>query len=990
PTLQFVETQYTTEERDGVVHIPIKRTGPDLSQPTDVWCSTKQNDPPSAKPGEDFVATSTKITFRNEETVKICSLTILDDQERPIVEGNETFFVHLNSVHKAQLTKPYEALIVLNDTLDDVPTMQFVESSVEIEESSRVVSVVVRRTGDTSSGSSVICFTRQNSAGIEEDFVERPHTEMSRIHFAPGQTTARCNVTIVDDEIFESNEQFRIKLASASGDQWYGARVGENDRILVTIVNNEDAPTIEFERAEYSIREPTSMEATRQLSMSVLRTGDASEISKVRCSTRDGSAKSGSDYEPKSRMLRFQPGQTKLTFKVNILPNSDTEWQEAFLIVLGPHEPVNAILGRTSQATITILDKDAAGSLVLPSTPVVVSLMHYDDVSAGLKTPPSPGYPLVCVTPCDPKYPRYSDTQSLCEEAAINSSAIRFSWEVFMPSDEKGGTPPFETVTDSTPFTSVNTKVLDSIVLWGYFGRRFHVRCVAQAVDDITNTGGTPLRSNVATIATDSGLCHNPIVAGSERGFQAQSFIANLQYMGPSDKDHPNTIHISVKIPHQDGRLPIISTMPISNLRLLLSRSIDRQQHVCSNLMYGGQTDFSKLSLGPGFDKPYQFDPNVRERKTIDLYKYLNLKSCIWQFDAYYHMNELIDFCNGQLDQDFLRRDVARSQVTVSVPLYVSYVYVTAPRGWGALDHHTEMEFSFQYSNVVFRAGGLYWGLFVKSHRTCSGTSQVVAPAGMSVEFELTNTWSENTFDSPFQLWRAVSTYSRKDYSGEYTVEVIPCTVSQTRKWRPSPPGVEVQCTAYSPITFKIPIMFQQTNRPVPVVYTLETSFQLCNNEKVFMMDPTESNQEMREYDYTGAFTKGQTIFGRVLWTPSQDLKSAYKLQLEKVYLCTGRDGYEPKFDPTGTVFDNGPQYGCIEPSKNLQHRFLILDRSSRDSEDRYFHDVPFDAYFAADKAEFASMSDIPGVDGFLIKVDSLYKVEAGHQWYIQVICIVR
>uniref|UniRef100_H2Y541 Uncharacterized protein n=1 Tax=Ciona savignyi TaxID=51511 RepID=H2Y541_CIOSA len=222
--------------------------------------------------------------------------------------------------------------------------------------------------------------------------------------------------------------------------------------------------------------------------------------------------------------------------------------------------------------------------------------------------------------------------------------------------------------------------------------------------------------------------------------------------------------------------------------------------------------------------------------------------------------------------------------------------------------------------------------------------------------------------------------------SGEYTVEVIPCTVSQTRKWRPSPPGVEVQCTAYSPITFKIPIMFQQTNRPVPVVYTLETSFQLCNNEKVFMMDPTESNQEMREYDYTGAFTKGQTIFGRVLWTPSQDLKSAYKLQLEKVYLCTGRDGYEPKFDPTGTVFDNGPQYGCIEPSKNLQHRFLILDRSSRDSEDRYFHDVPFDAYFAADKAEFASMSDIPGVDGFLIKVDSLYKVEAGHQWYIQVL----
>lgn len=45
--------------------------GSDLSGPTDVWCSTKQNDPVSAVAGEDFVAISTKITFRNEETAKV-------------------------------------------------------------------------------------------------------------------------------------------------------------------------------------------------------------------------------------------------------------------------------------------------------------------------------------------------------------------------------------------------------------------------------------------------------------------------------------------------------------------------------------------------------------------------------------------------------------------------------------------------------------------------------------------------------------------------------------------------------------------------------------------------------------------------------------------------------------------------------------------------------------------------------------------------------
>lgn len=43
-------------------------------------------------------------------------------------------------------------------------------------------------------------------------------------------------------------------------------------------------------------------------------------------------------------------------------------------------------------------------------------------------------------------------------------------------------------------------------------------------------------------------------------------------------------IHISVQIPHQDGMLPLISTLPLHNLHFLLSESIYRHQHVCSNL----------------------------------------------------------------------------------------------------------------------------------------------------------------------------------------------------------------------------------------------------------------------------------------------------------------------------------------------------------------------------------------------------------------------
>ncbi|XP_058684731.1 superkiller complex protein 2-like [Poecile atricapillus] len=100
-----------------------------------------------------------------------------------------------------------------------------------------------------------------------------------------------------------------------------------------------------------------------------------------------------------------------------------------------------------------------------------------------------------------------------------------------------------------------------------------------------------------------------------------------------------------------------------------------------------------------------QLEPTVREPKSIQLYQHLSLKSCIWTFDAYYDMTELIDVCGGSVTADFHVRDSAQSFLTVHVPLSVSYICVTAPRGWASLEHRTEMEFSFFYDTVLWRTG---------------------------------------------------------------------------------------------------------------------------------------------------------------------------------------------------------------------------------------------------------------------------------------------
>ncbi|XP_045392852.1 extracellular matrix organizing protein FRAS1 isoform X1 [Lemur catta] len=874
-TVSLGSAAFTVSEDAGTVKIPVLRRGPDLSTFTSVWCGTRPSDPASATPGVDYVPSSRKLEFGPGVTEQDCTLTILDDTQYPVIEGLETFVVFLSSAHGAELTKPVQAVVAINDTFQDVPSMQFARGLLRAEEKEGVLHVRVTRSGDLSYASSVRCYTQSLSAQGSEDFEERPNADSSRITFLKGEKVKNCTVYIHDDSVFEREEQFRLRLGHPLGSHWSGARVGKNDMATVTIANGEDAPTVEFEEAAYQVREPAGPEAVAVLSVKVVRRGDQDRTSRVRCSTRDGSAQSGLDYSPKSRVLKFSPGVDHVFFKVEILSNEDREWHESFSLVLGPDDPVEAVLGDVTTATVTILDQEAAGSLILPAPPVVVTLADYDRVEEatkeGARKSPSPGYPLVCVTPCDPHFPRFAVTQGRCREAGINQTSVQFSWEVAAPTDGSGARSPFETVTDSTPFTSVSHMVLDSI----YFSRRFHVRCVAKAVDKVGHVG-TPLRSNIVTIGTDSAICHTPVVAGTSRGFQAQSFIATLKYLDVKHKEHPNRIHISVQIPHQDGMLPLVSTRPLHNLHFLLSESIYRHQHVCSNLVTsrdpGAVSEAGFLddvahdssALGPGYDRPFQFDPSVREPKTLRLYKHLNLKSCVWTFDAYYDMTELIDVCGGSVTADFQVRDSAQSFLTVHVPLYVSYVYVTAPRGWASLEHHTEMEFSFFYDTVLWRTGiqtdsvlsarlqviriyiredgrlviefkthAKFRGQFVMEHHTLPGArSSLLTPDHLGgIEFELQLLWSAQTFDSPNQLWRATSSYNRKDYSGEYTISLVPCTVQPTQPWV-DPGEKPLACTAHAAERFLIPIAFQQTNRPVPVVYSLNTEFQLCNTRR--------------------------------------------------------------------------------------------------------------------------------------------------------------
>lgn len=299
---------------------------------------------------------------------------------------------------------------------------------------------------------------------------------------------------------------------------------------------------------------------------------------------------------------------------ISILHSPSRQWNKSFRVILGPEEPKNGELGSILSTTVTIIDHHVNEASILPSLPVVVSLLHYDTAAEHQEEPVSPGYPLICITSCEEQHPEFQRTEQLCDQTGFHeNSPMKYSWEVAVPGEGEESLTPFHVLTESTLFGNASSKVLDSM----FFARQFRVRCVVQPVLE-SGYLGISLRSRPVVVSSSNTICGQP---GINVGLQSQSLIAKLSYVNFTDQKHPNTVKIDVKIPHQDGMVPLISTLPLHNIRYLLTDNLYRVHHTCSNLKppFGF---FEAIEKTPNMthvsSRPYQWDEKLRKVKSIE------------------------------------------------------------------------------------------------------------------------------------------------------------------------------------------------------------------------------------------------------------------------------------------------------------------------------------------------------------------------------------
>ncbi|TNM85131.1 hypothetical protein fugu_009309 [Takifugu bimaculatus] len=187
------------------------------------------------------------------------------------------------------------------------------------------------------------------SAGSDYEFAE------GTLVFKPGETTKEFTVGIIDDDIFEEDEHFYVRLSNprvahraevsvlepnsiTSSNSTVGtsshvppkAALGKDHTATVTIYDDDHAGIFTFESDTTKVK--------------VHRTSGARGKVAVPYHTVEGTAKAGEDYEEVSGKLEFQNDETMKLLNVKIIDDEEYEKNKTFTIVL--EEPILLEVGQ--------------------------------------------------------------------------------------------------------------------------------------------------------------------------------------------------------------------------------------------------------------------------------------------------------------------------------------------------------------------------------------------------------------------------------------------------------------------------------------------------------------------------------------------------------------------------------------------------------------------------------------------------------------------
>jgi len=170
--------------------------------------------------------------------------------------------------------------------------------------------------------------------------------------FEPKETEKEIGITIVDDNQWEPDEEFFLKLSLLSADESGEVKLGRTCIMEITILNDDEPGTFQFEKRGHLVKESIG-----NAQLSIIRQNGADGDVSVKWRTIDKTAINGKDYNGGEGEIEFKHGETQRNLEIEIIDDMEYEKDENFEVEIYEVSS-NAKLGKITKTAVTITNDD--------------------------------------------------------------------------------------------------------------------------------------------------------------------------------------------------------------------------------------------------------------------------------------------------------------------------------------------------------------------------------------------------------------------------------------------------------------------------------------------------------------------------------------------------------------------------------------------------------------------------------------------------------
>merc|ERR1711936_1323892 len=198
---------------------------------------------------------------------------------------------------------------------------------------------IVREGGDLNLPVQVDYKTEDGSACSPDDYGEATGT----LTFGPGVTEQKVTLEVMDDDVFEEDEHFYIRITNprrkdgietpqmeVEGAMVPSIQLGTPHVATIMILDDDHGGVFQFENHEAEI-----VESVGVFELTVARMSGARGTVAIPYTTEEGTAKAGKDYEHQEGELIYQNEENKKTIEIPIMEEDSYEKNVVMYVVIG-------------------------------------------------------------------------------------------------------------------------------------------------------------------------------------------------------------------------------------------------------------------------------------------------------------------------------------------------------------------------------------------------------------------------------------------------------------------------------------------------------------------------------------------------------------------------------------------------------------------------------------------------------------------------------